>query len=601
MLMEVVEAECTSPGTVRTVNEDAHGFWQPETIEEKRSRGAIAVLADGVGGQAHGEIASRLAVDEILKAFRAAKEGTEPTHIITQAVNAANLAVYDKNVAIRGQTNMATTVAIAVLRNNKVTVGNVGDSRVYLIQKGLIKQLSTDHSYVGMQKKFGLITEHDALASEQRSILTRSVGQEPTIRVDCDEATVTKGDYIVLCCDGLYTCVVDSEITDIVCRVPPDEAARQLVALAEKRGAPDNITVQVIRIDRVEAVSNYRGAPIYYEQTQPVAAGEFYPGQVVDNRFEILEVISRSGMAVIYRATDRESGQEVAIKVPHMQYESDPGFFGRFQREEEIGCLLHHPFLLKFIPVEHKSRPYIVTEYLKGYTLSHLMTTVHPIPEFDALKIGSRICDALDHMHQLNIIHRDLKPANIMLCYDGTLRIMDFGIAKAMQGRRLTFTGFTPSMGTPDYMAPEQVKGKRGDARTDIYSVGAILYEMLSGATPFEGENAFVIMNARLIGDPVAPRKINPLLSTNAEEIVLHAMARQPHDRYQTIADMKKELDDIGAVVVTGRAERLQPPASSRSSIFRNMHTILLVMAIPLVTLIILVIVLLLRLRAVSH
>ena len=599
--MELLAADCSSPGTVRTVNEDAHGFWQPETIEEKRTRGAIAVLADGVGGQGHGEIASRLAVDTILQTFREAKDTTSPAQVIAQAVNDANLAIYDKNVESRGQTKMATTVAIAILRNNQVVVGNVGDSRVYLIQKGLIQQLSTDHSYVGMQRKFGLISERDALASEQRSILTRSVGQEPVIRVDCDEATVTRGDFLVLCCDGLYTCVSDPEISDIVCRVPPDEAAKQLVALAEKRGAADNITVQVIRIDRVEAVSNYRGAPIYHEQSQPVAAGEFYPGQIVDNRFEVSEVISRSGMAVIYRAHDRESNLEVAIKVPHMQYESDPGFFGRFQREEEIGRKLNHPFLLKFIPFEQKSRPYIVTEYLKGYTLSHLMTTVHPIPENDALKIASRMCDALDHMHKLNIIHRDLKPANIMLCYDGSLRIMDFGIAKAVQGRRLTFTGFTPAMGTPDYMAPEQVKGKRGDARTDVYSVGAILYEMLSGTSPFEGENPFVIMNARLIGDPVAPRKLNPLLSANAEEVILHAMARQPHDRYQTIAEMKQELDEIGAVVVTGRAERLQPPASSRSSIFKNMHTILLIVAIPMVTLIILVIVLLLRLRAVSH
>ena len=599
--MEIVEADCTSPGTVRTVNEDAHGFWQPESIEEKRSRGAIAVLADGVGGQAHGEIASRLAVDTVLKVFRVAREGLAPTQLIAQAVDAANLAVYDQNVESRGKTQMATTVAIAVFRNNQVTVGNVGDSRVYLIQKGVIRQLSTDHSYVGMQRKFGLISEREALASEQRSILTRSIGQEPMTRVDCDEATVTKGDFVVLCCDGLYTCVSDSEISDIVCRVSPEEAARQLVALAEKRGAQDNISVQVIRVDRVEAVSNYRGAPVYHEQTQPVAAGEFYPGQVVDNRFEIAEVISRSGMAVIYRALDRESSGEVAIKVPHMQYESDPGFFGRFQREEEIGRTLNHPFLLKFIPVANKSRPYIVTEYLKGYTLAHLMTTMRPMPEADALKIGSRMCDALDHMHRLNIIHRDLKPANIMLCYDGTLRIMDFGIAKAIQGRRLTFTGFTPAMGTPDYMAPEQVKGKRGDARTDVYSVGAILYEMLSGTSPFEGENPFVIMNARLIGDPVAPRKLNPLLSANAEEVILHAMARQPHDRYQNIAEMKRELDEVGGVVVTGRAERLQPPASSRSSMIRNMRTILLVAAIPIVTLLILVIVLLLRLRAVSH
>ena len=598
--MEVSQASCTSPGAVRAVNEDAHAFWQPETLDGKRSRGAIAVIADGVGGQGHGEVASRLAVDAVIKRFREAEDDSDPAQLITQAISAANLAVYERNVDSRGEIKMATTLAVAVLRNDTVTVGNVGDSRIYHIQQGQIRQLTTDHSYVGMQKTFGLINERDALASDYRSILTRCVGQEPTIRVDCGKTSVAKGDFIVLCCDGLYTCVVDQEIGDTVCRIPPDESARQLVALAEKRGAQDNITVQVIRVDRTETVSNYRGAPLYHEPSRPVAAGEFFPGQIVDNRFEIAEVISRSGMAVIYRANDRGTGQEVAIKVPHLQHESDPGFFGRFQREEEIGRKLNHPYLLKFIPVAHKSRPYIVTEYLKGYTLSDLMTKVHPLPESDALKIASRICDALDHMHQRDIIHRDLKPANIMLCYDGTLRIMDFGIAKAVTGRRLTFTGFTPTMGTPDYMAPEQVKGKRGDARTDVYGVGAILYEMLTGRSPFEGENPFVIMNARLIGDPVAPRKLNQLVSANAEELVLHAMARQPHDRYPTIAEMKKELDDIGAVVVTGRADRLQPPAGSKPFL-RNMHSIMLIAAIPIVTLLILVIVLLLRLRALAH
>ena len=142
--------------------------------------------------------------------------------------------------------------------------------------------------------------------------------------------------------------------------------------------------------------------------------------------------------------------------------------------------------------------------------------------------IASRICDALEYMHSQNIVHRDLKPENIMICDDGSMRIMDFGIAKAAGMRRLTFAGFSTAMGTPDYMAPEQVKGKRGDARTDIYSLGAILYEMLTGAPPFEGSNPFAIMNARLIGDPVAPRKLNPEFSPQVEEIILHAMERQP-------------------------------------------------------------------------
>ena len=136
-------------------------------------------------------------------------------------------------------------------------------------------------------------------------------------------------------------------------------------------------------------------------------------------------------------------------------------------------------------------------------------------------------------MHANNIAASyDLKPQNIMICNDGSIRIMDFGIAKSLKMRRITFVGFSPAMGTPDYMAPEQVKGKRGDERTDIYALGAILYEMCTGATPFEGESPYAVMNARVTGDPVAPRKVNPKLTPAVEEIILHAMERNPAERY---------------------------------------------------------------------
>jgi serine/threonine-protein kinase len=158
------------------------------------------------------------------------------------------------------------------------------------------------------------------------------------------------------------------------------------------------------------------------------------------------------------------------------------------------------------------------------------------------------------------VVHRDLKPQNIMLCNDGTIRIMDFGIAKASNSRRLTFVGFTPTMGTPDYMAPEQVKGSRGDERTDIYSLGAILYEMTTGEAPFGGDSPYVIMNARVTGDPVAPRKLNAKLTPVLEEITLHAMERDPKRRYQTALDMRAELDNYEVVELTDRFTRLQAP-----------------------------------------
>ena len=163
-------------------------------------------------------------------------------------------------------------------------------------------------------------------------------------------------------------------------------------------------------------------------------------------------------------------------------------------------------------------------------------------------------------MHENGVVHRDLKPQNIMLCNDGSIRIMDFGIARAQSSRRLTFVGFTPAMGTPDYMAPEQVRGSRGDARTDIYSLGAILYEMATGEPPFGGDSAYVIMNARVSGDPVAPRKANPKLTPVLEEIILHAMERDPKRRFPTAAEMKAELDDYERVQLTGRCSRLQAP-----------------------------------------
>ncbi len=192
----------------------------------------------------------------------------------------------------------------------------------------------------------------------------------------------------------------------------------------------------------------------------------------------------------------------MAVKLPHLLYDSDPNFFSRFHREERIGLKPDHPFILKFVAVENKSRAYIVTEYLKGCILEHLLKAVRPLPEKDALKLASLICDALQHMHHQDVIHRDLKPQNVMICCDGTIRIMDLGLARDVVSRRLTRVGNSNSMGTPDYMAPEQVKGERADKRTDIYNLGALLYEMLTGQLPFQDQNPWAALNARVTGDP---------------------------------------------------------------------------------------------------
>ena len=297
------------------------------------------------------------------------------------------------------------------------------------------------------------------------------------------------------------------------------------------------------------------------EEPGPPLEEELPVGHLQDGRFLIREAIGRSGMATIYRADDRVGGRDVAVKVPLMKVESDPASFGRFEREARIGAALNDPLLLRFIPVDApKSRPYIVTELLDGCTLATVMHRAGPLPEGDALRIASVICEALAHMHGRGFIHRDLKPSNIMVCRDHRLCLMDFGLAAEIDTRTSLLAGLTPLFGTPEYMAPEQVRNARNDERTDIYSLGVILYQMLTGVLPFQAGDPWSSAQLRVTGDPAAPRSLNPGISPEAEEIVLRAMRRDPGERHPTVAALRAELDAPGRVHVTGLSTRLRAP-----------------------------------------
>jgi serine/threonine-protein kinase len=310
-------------------------------------------------------------------------------------------------------------------------------------------------------------------------------------------------------------------------------------------------------------------------------AAEFGPSGRLDDRFAVTEILCNGGMAAIYKANDlQNNGRLVAIKIPHRTAEADPILYSRFQTEEKIGCELDHPSILKFFSVNNKSRMYLVMEFLEGKTLFELLRERRVLPEAEALALASRICEPLQYLHDRGILHRDLKPENIMICKDGSMRLMDFGIARLAHARRMTFIGFAP--GTPHYMAPERVNGKRGDPRTDIYSLGAILYEMLTGVIPFNNEDVTTVMNMRVTGDPESPRRVNPNISPQAEEIVLQAMERDPDKRYATAAALKAALDEPGKVELTGRCDRLEPSTPFKRG-WRKARTLILWAVVPVI------------------
>ena len=278
------------------------------------------------------------------------------------------------------------------------------------------------------------------------------------------------------------------------------------------------------------------------------------------DQYELTELIARSGMASIFKAVDRlNGGTTVAIKVPYQQFESDVVFYSRFEREEQVGRRLEHPNIIKVLTPARKSRMYIAMEYVEGVSLRALMRDKQPLETEKALDIACQICEALVYMHSQGVVHRDLKPENILITDEGRVKIMDFGIALDESARRLTWSGLSSTIGTPDYMAPEQVSGRRGDARTDLYALGTILYEMLTANLPYSGENVYNVMRAKTAEDPQPPSAFRPDLDPHLEEIILRAIERQPRNRYASAAEMLEDLRDPSRVQVSGRATRLHP------------------------------------------
>ncbi len=278
------------------------------------------------------------------------------------------------------------------------------------------------------------------------------------------------------------------------------------------------------------------------------------PGDQVDD-YKIESVVASGGMASIFRANDLRTGQPVALKVPHPQAECDPVFFDRFNREAEIGKKLDHPAVVKVLHHDRRKRLYMVTEWADGRLLRQILAEAGRLPSERAVKIALEICDALEYMHSQGVVHRDLKPENIFVDSEDRIKIIDFGIAATAGARRLTFGKLSHVMGSPDYISPEQVKGKRGDSRSDLYALGVILYEMLTGQVPFTGPNVFAVMHDRVVNHPVPPREINPDLSPELQEILYRALERDPKNRYATARELSWDLSHQDKVGVPERVE----------------------------------------------
>lgn len=274
------------------------------------------------------------------------------------------------------------------------------------------------------------------------------------------------------------------------------------------------------------------------------------PGDHLDH-YRIDSVVACSNEATIFHATDLRTGSEVAIKVPHPEMERDPTFADRFNRELEIGQQLDHPNIIKVIADPDRTKIYMVMEWFAGKTLHDFLKEEQKLPPERAVLIAVAIADALEYIHASGIVRLDIRPEKIIVGAGDHIKLIDFGGAVKTGARRLTFTRLSQVIGTSEYVSPEELKGKRGDARSDIYGLGVMLYEMLTGKMPFQDSEPY----DRLKNYPIPPREIDPAISLQLQEVIYRALERDPRNRYAGAHELARDLDHLDQVGVAERPE----------------------------------------------
>jgi serine/threonine-protein kinase len=289
--------------------------------------------------------------------------------------------------------------------------------------------------------------------------------------------------------------------------------------------------------------------------------------KILGTRYQLGEMIGTGGMADVYIAQDQRLSREVAVKILRSDLAKDPTFVSRFRKEAKAAAGLNHPGIVAVYDSGEDPAPYIVMELVSGHTLRELIHGGERLPLDRALEIGAGILEALDYSHQRGIVHRDIKPANIMITDKGDVKVMDFGIARAMDDLGATLTSTWNVVGTAQYLSPEQALGEIADTPTDIYSTGCLLYELLTGRPPFSGETPVSIAYQHVSGALIPARQVQPDLPESVEVVLAVALAKKTEDRYASANAMLQDINKIRAGQNISTKVARAPLASRRTVI----------------------------------
>jgi serine/threonine protein phosphatase PrpC len=510
-------AGASARGT-RERNEDFHA-WVAAEGDELDAKGALLAVADGVGGARGGREAAESCVRGLLADYYATPDTWEVARSLDTVLQAMNAWVVGQGAASSDMAGMATTLSALIVRGARYYIGHVGDTRIYRLSRDGLAQLTQDHVW----DRPGM-----------RHVLRRAIGLDTHLAVDYLDGDLEEGDRLLLCSDGVWEPLGPERLRDLLAGGDdPQRAADALVDAGVRSGSGDNATAVVVHVDAVSR----RGWRDSLRADLPVPK-RLKPGARLDD-FEVLDVLHESRATLLYRVRHASTGLTYAVKTLQPLLADDAASREGLLAEEWLAKRIVAPYFAQVVPQPAGRRQslYYVMTYHEGPTLQTRVDRGDHFQVDELGRIGAQIAQGLSALHRLSVLHRDVKPANLLQCHDGSLRILDLGVALA---GGVPYPELAGNPGTPSYMAPELFRGEPASVRSDVYAAGVTLYFLATRHYPYGEIEPF---QTPRFGDPVPPTRYRPNLPVWFENLLLRAVARDAERRFETAEEFLVALE----------------------------------------------------------
>jgi serine/threonine protein phosphatase PrpC len=520
----------SDPGR-KAVNQDFFGITIPKEPQLSLKGVAIAI-ADGISSSSVSQIASETAVKSFLEDYFCTSEANSVKNSALQVITATNSWLhnltqqsqyrYDKD---RGY---VCTFSAIIIKSSTVHIFHVGDSRIYRLRNNQLEQLTQDHRHK---------------VTETESYLSRALGISPQLEIDYQALAIAKEDIFILTTDGVYEFVSDDFIITKIAAHHNNlnKAAKEIVDTAYVKGSDDNLTIQIVRIDELGITD----AREIYDQLSDLPFPPILEARTIFDGYQILREVHATSRSHVYLALDMETNEQVIIKTPSIDLRSDTAYLERFLMEEWIARRINSAHVLKPCKQTRKRNYiYIVTEYIEGQTLTQWLID-NPKPDLETVRgVIEQIAKGLLAFHRKDMLHQDLRPENIMIDTTGTIKIIDFGSTRVTGVTEMSGSNDQqPILGTAQYSAPEYFLGENGTAASDIFSLGVIAYQMLSGKLPYGAQVAQAKTKAaqnRLSYTSVLDDERE--IPVWIDDVLKKAVHPNPYKRYQELSEFTTDL-----------------------------------------------------------